>query len=1522
MVELSTEVYGASDPYSLVRMRSRSVACNEVSTEILPGRQPLPVIRNILTPRVGVSNYCDQMALSDLFSPATAAWFEASFAEPTPAQTLGWPAIASGQHALIHAPTGSGKTLAAFLYTVDQLLNQPTPEPAKRCRVLYISPMKALAHDVERNLRAPLTGIRHAAAREQLGELSEVVAGIRTGDTPAADRRRMQRTPPDILITTPESLYLILTSQAREILGSVKWVILDEVHAVAGTKRGTHLALSLERLEELTSSPPQRIGLSATQRPLSTIAEFMGGGTIKGDTWTPRDVTIVDVPTDRTLEVELIVPVEDMAAPSPPDPLNSDPTDVGYRSIWPSVYPEILELIQSHQSTIVFANSRRLAEKLCAELNNLAGEEIARAHHGSVSREQRLQIEELLKQGQLPAVVATSTLELGIDMGAVDLVIQVESPTSVASGLQRVGRAGHQVGAKSVAKIFPKFRGDLLEATVVADRMLASAVEPTRVPANPLDVLAQQIVAAVAMDEWTVDELYDLVRRAGPYRDLARGPFEATLDMLAGRYPSEMFGELRPRIVWDRVDHTLTARTGAHRLAVTNPGTIPDRGLYTVNLPDGGRVGELDEEMVYESRPGDTFILGTSVWRITDITQDRVEVVPAPGESAARMPFWRGDQPGRPVDTGKAVGKFVREIAALDREAALERLQSHYHLDALAANNLLAFLNDEREATGVLPTDQTIVVERFRDEIGDWRVVMLSPLGARVHAPWAMVLSKRFRERYGTNVDVIWGDDGIAFRFADADEVPSLDDLLIDPDELEPMLMEELADTAMFAARFREAAARALLLPRRRPGGRTPLWLQRRRAADLMKVASEFGSFPIVLEVYREILQDTFDLPALIDVLADIRSRTIRIAEVETTTASPFASSLLFEFVASYLYEGDTPLAERRAAALTLDRDLLRELLGEGELRELLSDDVVQSIELELQRLADERKVRGVDGVHDLLRALGPLTTEAVAARLSEGDAGDLLDELEATRRAIPVRIAGAGAWCAIEDAGRLRDALGIQPPQGVPHVFLETVDDPLGDVVGRYARTHAPFTSDVAATALGLPVGVVTTALTALEASGRVLRGTFRPSGEGQEWVDSEVLRRIKRRSLAVLRKEVEAVEQDTLGRFLPAWQGVGRTSRRDIGALTEVVRSLQGASIPASIIERDLLPARLEYIPELLDQLMVSGEIVWVGKGSLGPRDGRIALFLRDHLPILHRPNTEDLPATDLHETIRTYLRERGASFFRDIYAAVEGGPVNDSLDALWDLVWSGEVTNDTLAPVRALSMAKAKRSQKGRPSVPSTMPPVSSGRWSLVTDLIGAPASDAAWATAWTDLLLERHGVLTRAGALSEDIPGGLTTLYPVLNHMEEIGRIRRGYFVEGMGGLQFALPGAVDRLRAAERVEGTMILAAADPANPYGTIVPWPELAEGRASRSAGAYVVLTDGVPLVFLEKGGKKAALLTDDPDHFTAAAAALAEVGKRRRRMTIETIDGKPITSHPLASVLRESGFAPANRGLAYRGR
>jgi ATP-dependent Lhr-like helicase len=1455
----------------------------------------------------------------DLFSPATRAWFEASFPAPTDAQRLGWPAISSGSHTLIHAPTGSGKTLAAFLATLDALLHEPAPSASERCRVLYVSPLKALAHDIDRNLRAPLVGIRHAAERLGLDPLPQIETFLRTGDTSAADRRRMQKTPPDILITTPESLYLLLTSQARETLRSVRWVICDEVHAVAGTKRGAHLALSLERLGELTEQPPQRIGLSATQRPLSTIGRFLGGGEHDATGWRERPVEIVDAPAARALDIELVVPVEDMAEPAPPDPL--DPDAVRTRSIWPAVYPRILELIEAHRSTIVFANSRRLAERVCAEVNALAGREIARAHHGSVSREQRVQIEESLKRGDLQAVVATSSLELGIDMGSVDLVCQIESPISVASGLQRVGRAGHQVGAVSVAKIFPKHRGDLLQATVLVDRMRAGLVEPTVIPRNPIDVLSQQLVAAVVIEDRTADELYELVRRAAPYSDLSRAVFDATLDMLAGRYPSDLFAELRPRLNWDRVSGIVSARPGARQLAVANAGTIPDRGLFRVALPDGARVGELDEEMVYESRVGDVFVLGASSWRITEIGPDRVEVIPAPGEPAARMPFWHGDTLGRPLETGRALGRFVRELSALTDTDATELLATRHGLDGWAAANLVSYLREQRDATEAMPTDQSIVIERFRDEIGDWRVVLLSPFGARVHAPWAMAITQKMRERYGTDVDVIWSDDGIALRFLDVDEPPGAESVTIDPDEIEGLLIDHLSDTAMFGARFREAAGRALLLPRRRPGQRTPLWLQRRRAADLLGVAKNFGSFPIILETYREILQDDFDLPATQEILTAIRSRIIRVVEVDSRTPSPFASSLLFAFVASYLYEGDTPLAERRAAALTLDRELLAELLGEGELRQLLDGDQLAELELELQCLTDERRARHADDIADLLRGLGPLTTSALADR-SRIPVEPLLADLEAARRVVQIHWQGHEMWAAIEDSARLRDALGIQPPAGVPHVFLDPVPDPLGDVLGRFARTRGPFSEAEAAMALGLPVGVIRTGLDRLASAGRVVTGAFRPGGTGVEWIDSEVLKRLKRRSLSALRSEIEPVGAAALGRFLPEWHNVGGELSHGLPALRQAISRLEGAAIPASVLERDVLAARVFDPASGLDRLFTDGELVWVGRGSIGSKDGRVGLYRRDRLATLWTAPTSDRPDSPIHDAIREHLERRGASFFLGLYNGCGGGDVDEMLDALWDLVWAGEVTNDSPEPLRAFSAARKTSRPRGRPALSGSFPRHAGGRWTLVDHLLedsGHPVPDTSRAAAWTEVLADRHGVITRQGVLNEGVPGGFSGMYPVLSRMEETGRLRRGYFVEGLGGAQFALPGAVDRLRS-RPTNDVKVLAATDPANPYGAALGWPEIENGRIGRFAGSYVILSGGRLVGFVD--GPNLRVFDTDGDLRHPIGMALAVVASRHRSFRVDRVDGTGVHGSPWAPVLTEMGFAATSRGLAYRGR
>ncbi|EFE66738.1 ATP-dependent DNA helicase [Streptomyces viridosporus ATCC 14672] len=935
-----------------------------------------------------------------------AAGFTRAFSAPTPAQTGAWQALREGSDVLVVAPTGSGKTLAAFLAALDQLASAPPPaDPRKRCRVLYVSPLKALAVDVERNLRSPLTGIRQESVRLGLPE-PEVKVGIRSGDTPPAERRALSTRPPDILITTPESLFLMLTSAARDALTGVETVILDEVHAVAGTKRGAHLALSLERLDELLPAPARRIGLSATVRPVDEVARFLSPR---------RKVEIVQPESGKEFDLSVVVPVEDLGE------LGGSPVADGSEgaerpSIWPHVEERITDLVQSHRSTIVFANSRRLAERLCNRLNEIAHERatgeplgehhspaelmggsgsaqgapavLARAHHGSVSKEQRALVEEDLKAGRLPAVVATSSLELGIDMGAVDLVVQVESPPSVASGLQRVGRAGHQVGAVSTGVVFPKYRGDLVQAAVVTERMRAGAIESLRVPANPLDVLAQQLVAMTAMDTWQFDDLLATVRRAAPFASLPESAFTGVLDMLAGRYPSDAFAELRPRVVWDRVTGDITGRPGAQRLAVTSGGTIPDRGLFGVFLAGadpkkgGGRVGELDEEMVYESRVGDVFTLGTSSWRIEDITRDRVLVSPAPGVPG-RLPFWKGDQLGRPLELGRAVGAFLREVGSLTREDARRRLLAA-GLDAWAADNVLSYLDEQREACGHVPDDRTIVVERFRDELGDWRVVVHSPFGAQVHAPWALALGARLSERYGMDAQVMHADDGIVLRLPDAD-LMGLDlldqepvkagaeydaeqapvgaaDVVFDKGEVEQVVTDQVGGSALFASRFRECAARALLLPRRNPGRRTPLWQQRQRASQLLQVAGEFGSFPIVLEAVRECLQDVFDVPGLAELMGDLESRAVRLVEVTTPEPSPFARSLLFGYVAQFLYEGDSPLAERRAAALSLDSRLLAELLGRAELRELLDAEVLAELERELQWLTEDPARQGRGG--------------------------------------------------------------------------------------------------------------------------------------------------------------------------------------------------------------------------------------------------------------------------------------------------------------------------------------------------------------------------------------------------------------------------------------------------------------------------------------------------------------------------------------------------------------------------------
>lgn len=1594
---------------------------------------------------------------ADQFSPATSAWFEGVFATPTPAQLGAWSAISKGENTLVVAPTGSGKTLAAFLWSLDRLASSPRPQDRqRRCRVVYVSPLKALAVDIERNLRAPLTGMQHTATRLGLPQ-PRIEVAMRTGDTPAEERRKFGTRPPDILITTPESLFLILTSRARDQLVGVDTVIVDEVHAVAATKRGAHLALTLERLDALLDQPAQRIGLSATVRPVAEVARFLGG---------TRPVTVVQPPAEKTIDLQVVVPVPDLtelgdarspAAVSPPaggqppplpDPLteeSAESTDsTRNASIWPHVEERIADLVRANRSTIVFANSRRLAERLTARLNEIAyewatgepaatsGEEayggdrprgdtrggsgdpadrggtavrdpgaegddvrpegpadrrlppagiataqtmaqagtsrgapqvLARAHHGSVSKEQRARIEDELKTGRIPAVVATSSLELGIDMGAVDLVVQVESPPSVAAGMQRVGRAGHQVGAVSHGIVFPKYRGDLVQTAVVAERMTAGQIEEMSYPRNPLDVLAQQVVAMTAMDDWQADELLALVRKAASFATLPQSAFEAVLDMLAGRYPSDEFAELRPRLVWDRVTGMLTARPGSQRLAVTSGGTIPDRGLFGVFLvgEKASRVGELDEEMVYESRVGDIFTLGSTSWRIEDITHDRVVVSPAPG-LPGRLPFWKGDAVGRPVELGRAIGAFLREVGRLSPEQARGRI-TRAGLDQWATDNLLAYLDEQRQATGHVPDDRTIVVERFRDELGDWRVAVHSPFGAQVHAPWALAIAGRLRERFGVDVAAMHSDDGIILRLPDTEERPPPDLASFEPEEVEQLVTAEVGGSALFAARFRECAARALLLPRRQPGRRSPLWQQRQRSAQLLAVASRYPQFPVVLETMRECLQDVFDVPGLVQIMRDLQARRVRFVEVETAAPSPFARSLLMGYVAEYMYEGDSPLAERRAQALALDTGLLAELLGQAELRELLDPRVLDQIEAELQRLTPGRRARTAEEVADLLRLLGPLSTREIADRCEPDGKGShaqqWLDQLAAARRVIPVRIGGQDQWSVIEDAGRLRDALGVPLPVGIPEAFLEPVRDPLGDLVSRYARTHGPFSAAAAADRLGLGVAVVSDTLHRLAAVGRAVEGAFRPGGSGTEWCDPEVLRRIRRASLAALRKEAEPVPAAALGRFLPVWQSIRGQGLRGVDGVLRAVEQLAGAPIPASGLERLVLPARVvDYAPPLLDELCAAGEVVWSGQGALPGDDGWISLYPAELAPLLLAPPSEDLSLTPLHSQILAALGDGRALFFRQLSDRIGSLEDNALATAIWDLVWSGQLTNDTLGPVRTLvasgrpahsvrrPVPRGRYSRYARPSLgrapmPSRAgPPTMAGRWSLLPERDADPTRRAH---ALAETLLDRYGVLTRGSVVAERPAGGFAAIYRVLTAFEEAGRARRGYFVEGLGAAQFAMPGAVDRLRLlagsaraeeptprepSRTADDALVLAATDPANPYGAALPWPErpgeVASGhKPGRKAGALVVLVDGRLALYVERGGR--TLLTWSDDHAVLQPAvdglALAVRDGALGKLTVERADGEGILTSPLGQALEAAGFHATPRGLRLRG-
>jgi ATP-dependent helicase Lhr and Lhr-like helicase len=1460
------------------------------------------------------------MAL-DQFSTRTREWFSGAFTAPTPAQAQAWPAIASGEHVLISAPTGSGKTLAAFLWAIDRLAARESG--GDHIGLVYVSPLKALSYDIDRNLRVPLRGIG-----------ADLKVAVRTGDTPHRERQAMLREPPDILITTPESLYLMLTGRAQALFAGTESVIVDEIHAVASTKRGAHLALTLERLAAAAGQDPQRIGLSATQKPLEEIGRFLVGPR--------RTCRVVDTGVRKELDLEIRVPVESMVEPEATPAPDLDPLPGGSeatrRSIWPAIYPELLELINAHRSTILFVNNRRAAERLALRLNDLSEHEIARAHHGSLAREERLVVEEMLKAGELPCLVATSSLELGIDMGAVDLVIQVESPKSVARGLQRIGRAGHSVGDVSRGRIFPKFRADLLECAVVARRMRDGEIETTVVPRNALDVLAQQIVAiaAAAPDDKPVpvDDLHTLITSTYSYAELSRHQLENVLDMLDGRYPSQEFAELRARIVWDRVHGTIRARRGARQLAVTNAGTIPDRGLYSVTLPDGRRVGELDEEMVYEARPGQTFLLGASTWRIEEIGRDRVIVTPAPGLPGA-VPFWKGDGVGRPKELGEAIGAFARWAV----EQPAEVLERGYDLDSRAATNLLEFLREQQSATRVIPSDRAIVVERFRDEIGDWRLCVLSPFGGRVHAAWGLALSARIRDQLGLESDAIWSDDGIIVHLPDAEEPPGADLVMLEPDEIEDAVVAELSASALFGARFRENAARALLIPRARPGRRTPLWQQRLKAQSLLEVAKKYGEFPVILETYRECLRDVLDVPGLVELLTALHRREISLIEVETPTASPFASSLLFDYVATYMYEGDTPNAERRAAALSLDRELLRELLGQEELRDLIDPGALEQVEEDLQFLSQMRQATSRDGLHDVLRGVGDLTASEAALRVVPGlDAARMLEELLRERRAIKVRLTGEERWIDAADAGLYRDALGAAPPGGLPAAFLEDVPDALTRLVRRYAATHGPFTGDEFRARYGVDASAV---LAALERDGDLVRGELRPGGSEREWCDPEVLRRLRRASLAVLRKEVEPVDARALARLHPAWQGVDRHPATGAGVdrLREVLVPLQGLALPVEVWERDVLPRRTgAYSPAWMDQLCAAGELVWIGAGALGRHSGRVVLYFREDLGLLGPPSVrgtgtgmDERQESPAHEAVRARLAA-GACFFTDLLVDVDLAP-EEIQEALWDLAWAGEATNDAFAPLRAprLTLARAQRERvrgAGRPGRFAARRRGAGasaqvqGRWSLTEPLFRGGVDPAARRRAIAELMLERYGILTREQVRAEGLAGGFSGIYPELSQLETLGVARRGYFVEGLGGAQFALPGAVERLRAVGGGEETpIVLSAVDPAQPYGAALAWPAREDARRpARVPGAYVVLAGGEPILYVERGGRALQTLvgTDDPRLEPGLHALVEQVRSGRiRRLAFEKVDGESALTSPLGPTLVALGFQQGPRRL-----
>jgi ATP-dependent Lhr-like helicase len=1522
---------------------------------------------------------------------------------------MGWPAIQRGEHTLILSPTGSGKTLAAFLWGIDQLYREVAQAETagealeKGVRLLYVSPLKALNNDVERNLRAPLAGIR-GAAKEQGTPLPRLDVLVRTGDTPQSARRRMVKHPPHILITTPESLYLILTSPvARNMFHSVRTVIVDEIHTLVGNKRGAHLTLSLERMVELAGQPVQRIGLSATQRPLEEVAQFLGGYEEANDDgrYLARPVTIIDAGMTKAMDLRVITAVDDFGS-------------LPGGSIWPAIIPRLMDLIEAHHTTLIFANSRRQAERAADRLNDLwlsrqAGGEggsgaltpdgIAqaqgfqgtgtvggpfRAHHGSVSREARLRLEKALKEGRLPALVGTSSLELGIDIGSVDLVVQLQSPRGIARGLQRVGRSGHLVGQTSVGRFFPTHREDLLEVAATARAMSGGDVEPSFAPQNSLDVLAQQIVAMVSVQDWDVQALLDLMHRAYPYHQLTYDLYRSVLDMLSGRYPSTAFRELRPRIAWDRVHNRLTALPGSRLLAIRNGGTIPDRGSFGAYLPDRKtRLGELDEEFVFETRPGDVFTLGASTWRVQEVTEDRVIVSPAPGH-LPRMPFWKGDAPRRDYHLGQIYGRFRRELAnriATDDAGALDWLQKEYHLDLHSAHNAVTYVQRQMDVLGAISSDQTIIAEMFTDPLGDLRLVIHSCFGARVNSPWALALAQAFRERMGTQPEVMVSDDGILFRFLETDYDPPLELLEeMGPVEARERLLAELPNSAVFGAQFRMNAARALMLPAAKgTQKRTPFWLQRLRAKDLLSVAKGFEDFPIILETYRDCLRDVLDLVHLEEVLDSLSRGEIELITAETIAPSPVAAGLLYDFVNQYMYEWDQPKAERQMGALMMGRELLAQLLDEASLPELLRPEAVRAVDDRLQYRADGTRARTAEELATVFLALGDLSPEEAATR-SDGDGTAWLEGLAGAGRLVAVDLSTGLRYVLSEQGEAYRTAFDL----GDPPSPAESQDEARRAILRRVLSTHGPLTKRWILDRYPWEADWLETALATLVESGEVVAGQItpgtRPPSTGPvelEYCDRRNLERIHRQTLALLRKEVEPVSVYAYADFLTRWQHLHPSQRLSgPGALVQLLQQLRGVPAPGAVWERDLLPLRLDpFDAQELQGLCRQGDLVWVGSGSKDPRWTRIRFLFRGegHLFLPSEPETPDLSPEA--QTVLTFLKSEGACFFADLETGTDLG-AQQLTAALAELVMGGLVTNDSLQSLRGLLAWSPEEEGAARKPLSSldaelsawrrartTAPPIGQrpsrtrlrraqravsqrleppstarewpGRWGLV-HRIGVWGKDVDYAkriARQARQLLQCYGIVTRqslksweAGLEERELDWG--ALYRHFQLMEMRGEVRRGYFVQGLPGVQFALPEAVERLRdwthppapeagpiSSEMTGELVLLNACDPANLFGPSLPGAEASEpdpARFSRIPSNYVVLLHGRPVLLLETGGERLTSLPDLPPQTLKRALRLAldHIAPALGRLTASQWNGGPVVDSAVAPLLEEIGF------------